>query len=220
MPQHWTNMTDFFGNANSTSVIKRGLHQYDSFAVKTTYQINNPKVLDIAQHIEDFTNSAKPDSYRSITNDKFIRASSVTTWSKIKSNLEAINQITNFLQIYVSFGLVIGTLGMSVIAIRNVAERKREIGMMRAIGFPQSQVMLTVLLELFVLGTIGLVIGVSNGLIINFGLANLSNNTVVIPWDTIGVYLGFIAFVAFLSGAIPGWIAARIPASEALRYTG
>ena len=109
---------------------------------------------------------------------------------------------------------------MAVIAIRNVAERKREIGMMRAIGFPKTQVMLSVLLELFVLGVIGLVIGVSNGLIINMGLANLSNNTVVIPWDTIAIYLGFIALVAFISGALPGWVAARVPASEALRYTG
>ena len=140
--------------------------------------------------------------------------------SCITSIKVSITQITNFLQIYVSFGLIIGTLGMSVIAIRNVAERKREIGMMRAIGFPRSQVMLSVLLELFVLGAIGLVIGVSNGLVINYGLANLSDNTVVIPWDTIAIYLGFIAFVAFLSGALPGWIAARIPASEALRYTG
>ena len=194
--------------------------QYDSFAVKTIYQIDDPRVLDIAQKIEDFTNSDKPGSYLYLIHDKYLQASSVTIWSRIQSNLQAIIQITNFLQIYVSFGLIIGTLGMSVIAIRNVAERKREIGMMRAIGFPRSQVMLAVLLELFVLGTIGLVIGVSNGLLINFGLANLSNNTVVIPWNTIALYLGFIAFVAFLSGAIPGWIAARVPASDALRYTG
>jgi ABC-type antimicrobial peptide transport system permease subunit len=219
MTDYWTNMTNFFGTANSDFGLKRDMHQYDSFAIKTNHPINDPKVLEIAQQIEDFTNS-KISGYRALINNNFMRATSITIWSKIKGNLEAINQITNFLQIYVSFGLVIGTLGMSVIAIRNVAERKREIGMMRAIGFPKTQVMLAVLLELFVLGSIGLVIGVSNGLIINFGLANLSNSAVVIPWDTIAIYLGFIAFVALLSGAIPGWVAARIPASEALRYTG
>ena len=220
MTQYWTNMTNFFGQANTPGVIKQGLTQYNAFAVKTSYQINSPNILKIAQHIEDFTNSETPGSYRSLTHNKFIRASSVTIWSEIQSNLQALDQITSFLQIYVSFGLIIGSLGMAVIAIRNVAERKREIGMMRAIGFPRGQVMLSVLLELFVLGAIGLVIGVSNGLIINYGLANLANNTVVIPWDTIVIYLGFIAFVAILSGAIPGWVAARIPASDALRYTG
>ena len=220
MTQYWTNMTDFFGLANTTGVAKQDLHQYNDFAVKTTYPINDPNILKIAQHIEDFTNSNKSYSYRTLTHNKFIRASSVTIWSEIQSNLQALDQITNFLQIYVSFGLIIGSLGMAVIAIRNVAERKREIGMMRAIGFPRGQVMLSVLLELFVLGTIGLIIGVSNGLVINYGLATLANNTSVIPWDTIAIYLGFIAFVAFLAGALPGWVAARVPASDALRYTG
>ena len=220
MPPTWTNMTDFFGNADPNATFKIAPNQYNSFAVKTKFQIDSPRALEIAQMIETFTNSNKTDSYDSLIHDTFLQASSVTIWSQIENSLQAIIQITNFLQIYVSFGLIIGTLGMSVIAIRNVAERKREIGMMRAIGFPRSQVMLSVLLELFVLGAIGLVIGVSNGLVINYGLANLSDNTVVIPWDTIAIYLGFIAFVAFLSGALPGWIAARIPASEALRYTG
>ena len=220
MNPYWTNMTDFFGEANPGVNYKIADNQYNDFAVKTKFQIDSPKILEIAQKIEDFTNSNKPGSYDALIGDSFLQASSITIWSNIENGLQAITQITNFLQIYVSFGLIIGTLGMSVIAIRNVAERKREIGMMRAIGFPKSQVMLSVLLELFVLGAIGLVIGVSNGLIINIGLANLSNNTIVIPWDTISLYLGFIAFVAFLSGAFPGWIAARIPASEALRYTG
>ena len=40
--------------------------------------------------------------------------------------------------------------------------------MMRAIGFPRSQVMLAVLLELFVLGIIGLIIGIVNGLFLVF----------------------------------------------------
>ena len=126
----------------------------------------------------------------------------------------------NFLQIYVSFGLVIGALGMAIIAVRNVAERKREIGMMRAIGFPRGQVMFAVLLELFVLGIIGLIIGIVNGLLIGYGLSRLSDTAVIVPWDTIAIYLGFITLVAVVAGALPGWFAARIPASEALRYVG
>jgi putative ABC transport system permease protein len=129
-------------------------------------------------------------------------------------------RIVSFLQIYVTFGLVIGSVGMGVISVRNVAERKREIGMMRAIGFPRKQVMLSVLLELVVLGLIGLFIGVANGLLISVGFANMQNVTLVIPWNDIGLYLGFITLIALSVGAIPGWIASRIPPAEALRYVG
>ena len=109
---------------------------------------------------------------------------------------------------------------MGVISVRNVAERKREIGMMRSIGFSKIEVIASVLLELFVLGLIGLVLGVTNGLLINVGFSSLSDAPLVIPWDTILIYLAFIASVAFLAGAIPGWTASRIPPSEALRYVG
>ncbi len=97
------------------------------------------------------------------------------------------NRIASFLQIYVSFGLVIGAVGMGVISVRNVAERKREIGMMRAIGFPRKQVMLSVLLELVVLGVIGLIIGIVNGLLVSVGFANLQSMPLIIPWEQLGI---------------------------------
>ena len=131
-----------------------------------------------------------------------------------------MEQMTSFLQIYVNFGLIIGAVGMAVISVRNVAERKREIGMMRAIGFPRLQVMFAALLELLVLGFIGLLIGVVNGLFVNIGFANMMDVPVVIPWATIGAYISFITIIGLLAGAIPGWIASRIPAAEALRYVG
>ena len=109
---------------------------------------------------------------------------------------------------------------MAVISVRNVSERKREIGMMRAIGFPRRQVILSVLLELVVLGIIGLIIGVINGLLISMGFANMQNATLVIPWEGIGLYLSIIVLIALGSGSLPAFAASRIPPAEALRYVG
>jgi putative ABC transport system permease protein len=92
--------------------------------------------------------------------------------------------------------------------------------MMRAIGFPQKQVMMSVLLDLVVLGLIGLIIGVANGLLFSVGFANMQNLTLVIPWSDLGLYLSLIVLIAIGAGAIPGWIASRIPPAEALRYVG
>ena len=218
LPEHWAVKTNFLGEANGQTLISRGKDQYDSFLIKTSLSIDDPQLEDIAQAIEEFTNT-NDEGYRLLATDNFV-ASSVLTYSRIESTLVMMDRITSFLQIYVTFGLAIGAVGMGVISVRNVSERKREIGMMRAIGFPRSQVILSVLLELVVLGIIGLLIGVINGLLVSMGFANMQNTALVIPWEELGLYLSFIVLIALGSGSIPALAASRIPPAEALRYVG
>ena len=219
LTDYWANQTSFLGEADGVTSISKAPNQYDRFLIKTTYDMDAPQIQSIAQAIEDFTNT-NDEGYRSLAEDNFYVASATVLYSKIEQSLEMIHRVVSFLQIYVTFGLVIGAVGMAVISIRNVSERKREIGMMRAIGFPRTQVMLSVLLELVVLGIIGLAIGVINGVLISVGFANMQGATLVIPWNDLGVYLGFITLIALAAGAIPGWFASRVPPAEALRYVG
>ncbi|MHA2093082.1 MAG: FtsX-like permease family protein [Candidatus Hodarchaeales archaeon] len=214
-PERYSNYTNFFGMADELSPDKREVDQFDTYLIKTSHSFDSPKIEGVAQSIEEFTNTRK-SGYRLKINDEFMVATATTLYSKLEASLEMMEQMTSFLQIYVNFGLI----GMAVISVRNVAERKREIGMMRAIGFPRYQVMTAALLELMVLGFIGLIIGVVNGLFVNVGFSNMMDVPVIIPWGTIGAYLSFITFIGLLAGAIPGWVASRIPAAEALRYVG
>ena len=219
LPEHWANQTNYLGEANGKTLTSREKDQYNVYLIKTNLAIDDPEVENIAQAIEEFTNTNN-EGYRNLANDNFFVSSSTLTYSRIESTLEFTDRISSFLQIYVTFGLVIGAVGMGVISVRNVSERKREIGMMRAIGFPRKQVILSVLLELVVLGIIGLIIGVINGLIISMGFANMQNSVLVIPWEELGLYLSIIVFIALGSGAIPAIVASRIPPAEALRYVG
>ncbi|MCK4884933.1 FtsX-like permease family protein, partial [Candidatus Bathyarchaeota archaeon] len=219
LPEHWAVKTNFLGEANGQTLTSRAKDQYDSFLIKTSLSIDDPQLEDIAQAIEEFSNT-NSEGYRLLATDNFFVASSVLTYSRIEATLEMMDRITSFLQIYVTFGLAIGAVGMGVISVRNVSERKREIGMMRAIGFPRSQVILSVLLELVVLGIIGLLIGVINGLLVSMGFANMQNTALVIPWGELGLYLSFIVLIALGSGSIPALAASRIPPAEALRYVG
>jgi ABC-type antimicrobial peptide transport system permease subunit len=219
MPEHWANQTSYLGEANGKTTSSRAPDQYDSFLIKTTLPIDDPELENIAQNIEEFTNT-NGQGYRLLTQNDFIFGSSTPIYARIETTLMMTDRISSFLQIYVSFGLAIGAVGMAVISIRNVVERKREIGMMRAIGFPRKQVMLSVLLELVVLGVIGLVIGVIDGLLVSLGFANLQGVTLIIPWQQLGLYLSFIVFIALFAGSIPAYVASRIPPAEALRYVG
>ena len=216
---YWVNQTDYLGEANGETSTSRAPDQYDSFMVKTSLPVDDPQLEDIAQKIQEFTNT-NGLGYRQLAGDDFYVASTTLTYSSIETTLEMTDRIASFLQIYVTFGLVIGAVGMGVISVRNVSERKREIGMMRAIGFSRREVVLSVLFELVVLGIIGLVIGVVNGLLISVGFANMQDVALVIPWQEIGIYLSIIVFIAIGSGSIPALVASRIPPAEALRYVG
>jgi len=219
LPEYWANQTNYLGEADGKTLISREKEQYNSYLIKTSLPIDDPQIEDISQTIEEFTNT-NGDGYRSLVGDNFFVASSSLTYSRIESTLEMTDRIGSFLQIYVTFGLVIGAVGMGVISVRNVSERKREIGMMRAIGFPRAQVILSVLLELVVLGIIGLLIGIANGLLVSLGFANMLGVTLVIPWEEIGLYLSIIVLIALGSGSLPALVASRIPPAEALRYVG
>ena len=219
LTDYWANQTNFLAEANGETSTSRAPNQYDHFLIKTSYDMDDPEIETIAQAIEEFSNT-NDEGYRDLAGDNFYVASSTVLYSKVESSLEMVNRVVSFLQIYVTFGLGIGAVGMAVISVRNVSERKREIGMMRAIGFPRSQVLVSVLLELVVLGVIGLLIGVANGVLIGVGFANMQGTALIIPWNDIATYLGFITLIALAAGAIPGWFASRIPPAEALRYVG
>jgi ABC-type antimicrobial peptide transport system permease subunit len=219
LPEYWTNQTSYLGNADGKTAFSREPNQYDSYLIKTKLGFADPKLENIAQSIEIYANTNN-QGYRLLASNDFIFGSANLIYARIETSVQMTDRIASFLQIYVSFGLVIGAVGMGVISVRNVAERKREIGMMRAIGFPRKQVMFSVLFELVVLGVIGLAIGIVNGLLVSLGFANLQSMPLIIPWEQLGLYLSFIVLIAIGAGSIPAYIASRIPPAEALRYVG
>jgi ABC-type antimicrobial peptide transport system permease subunit len=218
IPGYWANQTAFFAETPMVSASTTP-DQFNYYLIKTSYAIDDPRIASVAQAIEEYTNT-KDEGYRALVSDNFVVASATVLYSKVEASMEMVTRLISFLQIYVTFGLVIGAVGMGIISVRNVAERKREIGMMRAIGFPKAQVMASVLLELVVLGIIGLLIGIVDGLLISVGFANMQSATLVIPWSDLGVYLSLITLIALGAGAVPGWSASRIPPAESLRYVG
>jgi len=111
-----------------------------------------------------------------------------------------------------------------VVSLRAVSERKREIGMLRAIGYKKLDVILAVLFELITLSIIGWLIGMFNGLIVAERLVNINYGDLadfLIPWwPHIAIYSAITFGASFIAAIVPGWLASKIPPSEALRYQG
>ena len=106
-----------------------------------------------------------------------------------------------------------------------VAQRAREMALLRAIGAARKQVIGSVLIESVFVGLIGGAVGVGLGVLLARGLQNLLNAigldipsgvSVVTFWTVFwGMTLGLVT--TMVAALIPAWKAARIPPVAAMR---
>jgi putative ABC transport system permease protein len=118
----------------------------------------------------------------------------------------------------VAISLVVGGIVIMNIMLVSVMERTREIGVRKAIGARQRDILTQVLIESATLSTVGAVIGVAAGI----GAAMLISAVSPLPaavgvrWIVLGVSLGL--FVGIVSGVYPASKAAKLDPVDALRY--
>jgi putative ABC transport system permease protein len=104
----------------------------------------------------------------------------------------------------------------------SVAERTKEIGILKAIGWTDTDVMKQVLLESLLIGLAGGIIGVGVGYLFAFLIPQLGlipTENLVLPVSPFLVLLGVLLAVSggALAGVIPAWRAAKLQPTEALR---
>jgi putative ABC transport system permease protein len=104
----------------------------------------------------------------------------------------------------------------------SVAERTKEIGVLKAIGWTDSDVMKQVFLESLLQGLAGGIIGVGVGFLVTFLIPQLSlvsTQALVLTISPFVVLLGLCFSISggALAGIIPAWRAAKLQPAEALR---
>jgi putative ABC transport system permease protein len=133
------------------------------------------------------------------------------------------------LGIFGSLALAVATLGIINTLVMAILERRREIGVLKALGAADSDVKQLFFVEAGVMGLAGGVLGVFFGWLIGQALTLGTNiylkqqdlpgvNISAVPWWLIAGAIGFAVLVSLIAGLYPASRAAKLNPVDALRY--
>ncbi|MBO1754906.1 ABC transporter permease [Allobranchiibius sp. CTAmp26] len=146
---------------------------------------------------------------------------SVDTRTQFKGQIAAqVNTLLGLLYALLALAIVIAILGIINTLALSVVERRREIGMMRAVGMMRRQVRRTIYLESFLIAVFGALLGLALGIVYGVLFTKLLKDqgldVLVIPWTQALAFLVVAGIVGVLAALWPGVRAARTPPLAAI----
>lgn len=142
----------------------------------------------------------------------------ITTAALIQSTLaDVIGILSLFLGGIAAISLIVGGIGVANTMFMSILERTKEIGILKAIGLKDEDVLKMFLVEASAIGLIGGLLGI----VLSFMLSLLLRSFGVpslITLDLVLLGLFFSVVVGVASGVIPAWNASKLQPIEALRY--
>jgi putative ABC transport system permease protein len=114
--------------------------------------------------------------------------------------------------------LLVGGIGIMNIMLATVLERTREIGIRRAIGARQKDIIRQFLTEAVMISIIGGLIGIAFGFTLSRVIAAAAGWSTVVTFASIAVAFGVSVGIGLLFGIYPAVQAAKLDPIEAIRY--
>ena len=143
------------------------------------------------------------------------------TVSNPRAGLEQVAEVNTTLSSVLSGIAVIATLigGVVIMSLMLIAvsERRREIGVRRAVGATRSDVLLQFLVEAALISTLGGVAGVLLGVLGATVAAFQQQLPPAFPWSAMAGAVALATLVGFIFGLQPAWRAANVDPIQALR---
>lgn len=178
-------------------------------------------IIDVKVRNKGLMNKTKTDIEKLMRKRRDVKAGHEDfTVSTPESSLEQVNQILGAIQIFVaiiaSISIVIGAIGIVNTMTTSVLERRKEIGIMKAVGAKNSQIFSQFFIESGFLGLIGGGLGVLFGVLLGFfGTFAINNFLGSTSQPQLNFYLIFFSlFGSFLIGALAGIFPAMRAATQ------
>lgn len=128
-----------------------------------------------------------------------------------------LDLLTRLIAGIAAISLLVGGIGIMDVMLVSVAERMHEIGLRKALGATNHQILGQFLIEASVLSVAGGLIGIIISLFIDFLLRIFTSFTPVIPWQIVVIATFISLCVGILFGSAPAFKAARKDPIDALR---
>ena len=127
--------------------------------------------------------------------------------------------VADLLLVLMRVGLLLGVVSLGTIAFRAVVERRRAIGVLRAIGFRPGQVLFGILLEAFLTATAGMAVGIGAAYSLGSSLSGSTggNSSFAPDAGTMLSAIGAVYATVLLVTLVPAIRASRLRPAEALR---
>jgi len=136
--------------------------------------------------------------------------------------LDMLNNVLNIFTMVIGaiagISLIVGGIGVMNIMLVSVTERTREIGIRKALGAKNKDIMLQFLTESLILCLIGGIIGMATGILLGFVAGRIINIPLSVSPVVILIAFGFSSAVGIFFGLYPANKAAKLDPIEALRY--
>jgi putative ABC transport system permease protein len=145
--------------------------------------------------------------------------------SLLATSVQTTEGFIGLLELFVGLGLGVGIAAMGIFALRAVVERRRQIGMLRAMGFTRGMVLRVFLVEYTFVTVLGIAIGVGLGLLTIYNVtispsaSSEGLQMFVVPWLATLEVASIAYLLVLLAISIPSLRASRLPPAEAVRAT-
>ncbi|MGL6198416.1 MAG: ATP-binding cassette domain-containing protein [Lachnospiraceae bacterium] len=209
--------------SQATSTYENNLTTLGYASLESPAQINlYPNDFNAKEQVEDFLKQYNKKMESSGQDDKVINYTDIVG-TMMSSVTDIIDTISYALIAFVAISLIVSSIMIGVITYISVLERKKEIGILRAIGASKGDVRTVFNAETliigFVAGVLGIVITAAISVIANIivydklGIENIAQ----LPVNAALILVGISMLLAFVSGLFPSSAAARKDPVEALR---
>jgi putative ABC transport system permease protein len=166
-----------------------------------------------------------PQQLASALQARYLSASLVATpiAANVRRSFASSTAFFRLMQGFLALGLLVGITGLGVVMVRAVRERRRTIGVLRALGFQARSIQRSFLIESAFVAAEGVLLGSLLGVLTTWLMYQKSaafdgvRNGFPIQWPTIAVLAAATLVASVLATTGPATRAAKVPPALAVR---